>query len=98
MRLLFWYLIAAGTEGECRVRVGQNKDTPLAWRQLHEAGFEDRLKSVGRWTRYERIVLTEPEATRLILEFKIVGEIDVGEMWIDDVSVESVGSAAAGGP
>ena len=77
MKLRFWYLIAVGTEGECHVRVGQNKDTPLAWRQLHEAGFEERLKTIGHWTKYERIVQTEPEATRIILEFKIVGEIDV---------------------
>jgi hypothetical protein len=98
MKLRFWYLIAAGTEGECRVRVGQNKDTPLAWRQLHEAGFEERLKTIGRWTKYERTVQTEPEATRLILEFKIVGDINVGEMWIDDVSMESLGITAPGGP
>ncbi len=98
MKLRFWYLIAAGTEGECRVRVGQNKDTPLAWRQLHEAGFEERLKAIGHWTKYERIIQTEPEATRLILEFKIVGEIDVGEMWIDDVSLEPLGVNGLGGP
>ena len=56
------------------------------------------LKTIGRWTKYERIVQTEPEATRLILEFKIVGEIDVGEMWIDDVSVEPVGNTVPAGP
>ncbi len=98
MKLRFWYLIAVGTEGECRVRVGQNKDTPLAWRQLHEAGFEERLKTIGHWTKYERIVQTEPEATRIILEFKIVGEIDSGEMWIDDVNLEPVGIIEPGGP
>ena len=98
MRLRFWYLIAVGTEGECRVRVAQNKDTPLAWRPLHEARIEEGLKTIGRWTRFDRIIQTEPEATRLILEFKIVGDIDVGEMWIDDVSLESVGDAAPGGP
>ena len=98
MRLRFWYLIAVGTEGECRVRVAQNKDTPITWRQLHEAEFEERLKTIGRWTKFNRIVQTEPEATRLILEFKIVGEIDVGEMWIDDVSIEPVGNAMPAGP
>jgi hypothetical protein len=98
MKLRFWYLIAIGTEGECYVRVGQNKDTPLAWRQLHEAGFEERLKTVGHWTKYERIVQTESEATRIILEFKIVGEIDSGEMWIDDVNLEPVGITGPGGP
>jgi hypothetical protein len=98
MKLQFWYLIAAGTEGECRVRVGQNKDTPFAWRQLHEAGFEEQLKTIGRWTKYERIIQTEPEATRIILEFKIAGEIDVGEMWIDDVSLEPLGISGPAGP
>ena len=98
MKLRFWYLIAVGTEGECRVRVGQNKDTPLAWRQLHEGGFDERLKTIGHWTKYERIVQTEPEATRMILEFKIVGEIDSGEMWIDDVNLEPVGIIGPGGP
>ena len=98
MRLRFWYLIAVGTEGECRVRVAQNKDTPITWRQLHEAEIGERLKMIGRWTKFDRIIQTEPEATRLILEFKIVGEIDVGEMWIDDVSLESVENSAPSGP
>jgi hypothetical protein len=80
------------------VRVGQNKDTPLAWRQLHEAGFEERLTTMGHWTKYERIVQTEPEATRIILEFKIVGEIDTGEMWIDDVNIEPIGIIGPSGP
>ena len=98
MRLQFWYLIAAGTEGDCRIRVSQNKDTRLAWRQLHEAGFEVQLETIGRWTKYERIIQTQPEATRLILEFRILGEIDIGEMWIDDVTLEPVGTAMSCGP
>ncbi len=98
MKLQFWYLIATGTEGECYVRVGQNKDTPLAWRQLHEAGLEERLKTIGRWTKYERIIQTELEATKLILEFKILGEFNVGEMWVDNVSIEPLGIIGAGGP
>ncbi len=36
MRLRFSYLVAAGTEGECRVRVAQYKDTPTSWRMLNE--------------------------------------------------------------
>ena len=48
------------------------------------------MKTVGRWTKVERIIQTESEATTLTLEFKIVGETDVGEMWIDDVSLEPV--------
>jgi hypothetical protein len=98
MRLVFWYLIAEATEGECWVHVGQNKDTPLAWRQLHDASFDERLKTVGRWTKYERVFQTAAEATRLILEFKIVGETDVGEMWIDDVSLKPMQPMGPGGP
>ena len=98
MRLRFWYLIAAGTEGECRVRVAQFKDTPTSWRMLHTGDFEQCLKTIGRWTKVERIVQTESEATTLTLEFKIIGETEVGEMWIDDVSLEPVGNAVPGGP
>jgi hypothetical protein len=98
MRLRFWYLIAAGTEGECHVRVAQFKDTPTSWRILHNGGFEECLNTIGRWTKVEHVVQTEPEATTLTLEFKIVGEINVGEMWIDNVSLEPVGFALPIGP
>ena len=98
MRLRFWYLIAAGTEGECRVRVAQYKDTPTSWRMLHGGGFEQCLKTVGRWTKVEHIFQTEAEATTLALDFKIAGDTDIGEMWIDDVSLEPMGSTVPGGP
>src|SRR4029077_14471967 len=45
MRLRCCYLIAAGTEGECRVRVAQFKDTPISWRMLHAGGFEQCVKT-----------------------------------------------------
>ncbi len=51
MRLRFWYLIAAGTEGDCKVRVTQCKDTPIAWRMLNSGGFEQCLKTVGAGRR-----------------------------------------------
>jgi hypothetical protein len=98
MRLRFWYLIAAGTEGECKVGVIQYKDTPTSWRKLEAGGFEQCLKAVGRWTKVERIVQTESEATTLVLEFKIVGESEVGEMWIDDVCLEPVNGSIPVGP
>ncbi len=98
MRLRFWYLIAAGTEGDCKVRVTQCKETPISWRMLNSGGFEQCLKTVGRWTKVERVIQTESEATMLNLEFKIVGETEVGEMWIDDVSLEPVGCDGPGGP
>ncbi len=90
MRLRFWYLIAAGTEGECRARLAQYKDTPTSWRVLSESGFEQVLETVGRWTKVERIVHADPEATTMALDFRIVQETNVGEMWIDDVSLEPV--------
>ncbi len=91
MRLRFWYLIAEGTEGECRARIAQYKDTPTSWRVLSEGGFEQVLETVGRWTKVERVVRAESEATTIALDFRIVPESNVGEMWIDDVSLEPVG-------
>jgi hypothetical protein len=91
MRLRFWYLIAAGTEGECRARVAQYKDTPTAWKVLTDGAHEDTLATVGRWVKVERIFRTQSEATTLALDFRICGGAEVGEMWIDDVSLEPVG-------
>jgi hypothetical protein len=98
MRLRFSYLIAAGTEGECRVRVAQYKDTPTSWRMLNGAGFEKCLKVVGRWTKVEHVFTTDAEATTLALDFRIAGDADIGEMWIDDVSLEPVGCPGHCGP
>jgi hypothetical protein len=98
MRLRFSYLVAAGTEGECRFRVAQYKDTPTSWRMLNDAGFEKCLKVVGRWTRVEHVFTTNAEATTLALDFRIAGDTDVGEMWIDDVSLEPVGCPGQAGP
>jgi hypothetical protein len=98
MRLRFWYLIAAGTEGECCVRIVQYKDTPTSWRILQSGGSEKCLKVVGRWTEVEQVFTTEPEATALALDFRIASDTEVGEMWIDDVSLEPVGCPAQAGP
>jgi hypothetical protein len=98
MRLRFSYLIAAGTEGNCHVRLTQFKETPTSWRPLHAGDMEQCLRTIGRWTKVECIFQTEPEATTLALEFKIVGETEVGEMWIDDVSLEPVDSTLVCGP
>jgi hypothetical protein len=97
MRLRFWYLIAAGTEGDCKVRVAQSREMP-AWRMLNNGLIEQCLKTVGRWTKFERVIQIEAEATKLTLEFKIVGDTEVGEMWIDDVSLEPVGAEGLRGP
>jgi hypothetical protein len=94
MWLRFWYLIAAGTEGECRIRLAQYKDTPTSWRVLSGGGFEQDLETVGRWTKVERIVRAECEATTVALDFRIISETNIGEMWIDDVSLEPLGCEA----
>lgn len=96
MRLRFWYLIALGTQGNCRFRLSQVRDTPSSWRSLSRGNFEVCLNVAGRWTMVERIVRTDPEATHVSLDFGIINDADVGEMWIDDLSLEPVECAQAG--
>lgn len=91
MRLRYWYLIAPGTEGECFARITQFKDSPSSWRDLPRGSSEAHLATAGRWTRVEQLFRTEPDATTLTLDFRIDGA-DVGELWIDDVALEPVGS------
>ncbi len=95
MRLRFWYMIAPGTDGEVRAQVMQYREGPI-WRPLTDGNVNLTLKGAGRWTRFEKIIRTESEATLLALEFKIVGG-DMGEVWIDDVALEPA-DVAAGGP
>jgi hypothetical protein len=54
------------------------------------------LNTVGRWTRVEQIVRTEPEATHLKLEFSIRSDPDIGELWIDNVRLDLVGEGPDG--
>ena len=98
MRLKFWYLVATGTQGECRARIAQYKDTPTAWKVLSEGAHEECLTQVGRWVRVERIIRTEPDATTLALDFRICDpdNANIGEMWIDDVSLEPIAAGPAG--
>lgn len=97
MRLKYWYLIASGTEGGCRVRITQYKETST-FKILYEAAQEERLTKVGRWTKVERTFQTDREATSLALEFRINDPNDtrIGEVWIDDVSLEPVLAGPAG--
>jgi hypothetical protein len=95
MRLRFSYLIAAGTEGTCRARITQYKDSPVAWKVLSEGRREVPLTAIGRWSQVELVFRTEPDATTMALDFRIEGiEVEAGELWIDDVSLEPVGAAA----
>lgn len=96
MRLRFWYLVAPGTEGECRARLAQYKETPTSWKALSDGCIEEPLGVVGRWVKVERVFRTESEATTLALDFRIVGAEQVGELWVDDVSLEPVHDLAAG--
>ncbi|OJW16378.1 MAG: hypothetical protein BGO49_18700 [Planctomycetales bacterium 71-10] len=99
MRLTFWYLVARGTVGETRVRLAQYKDTPTSCRVIPGGGLDQELTVVGRWTRVEKVVRIEPEATTAALDFRISSEANLGEMWIDDVSFEPVDAEAlAKGP
>lgn len=88
MRLRYWYLIAPGTEGDGKSSIVQYKDAPTAWKILSDGDVLQTLPTVGRWTKVEKIFRTEAEATSLTLEFRLTG--DVGEMWIDDISLEPV--------
>lgn len=98
MRLKFSYLIAAGTEGGCRVRISQSHDTQTSYRPLFEAGQEEHLARVGRWVKVDRILDIASEATSLALEFKLCDPSDsgIGEAWIDDVSLEPLLAGPAG--
>lgn len=96
MRLSFWYLVAPGTRGDCKARVTQYKQDQARgiYRMLHDGDQDHALTAVGRWTRVERVIRTEPEATVLAIDFKL--GTDVGEMWIDDVALEPLDDIPAG--
>ena len=88
MRLKFWYLVAPNSEGTCIARVTQHRDLPNSWKVLRDGELELPLTTVGRWVQVERVFTTEPEATTLTLEFRIAGHADMGELWLDDVTLE----------
>ena len=97
MRLKFWYRIAPGTEGELHARVAQYRESPDSWKVLADGGSDAHLATAnGTWVRFERIIRTEAEATTLALDFRI-SPCDVGEAWIDDVTLEPA-DGPAGGP
>jgi len=89
MKLRFWYFIAKGTEGEFFGRIAQYKETATEYKALPKGGREECMATVGKWVKVEWIFRTEPEATTLLLDFRISGA-EVGEVWIDDVSLEPI--------
>jgi hypothetical protein len=96
MRLQFWYLVAPGTDGDCKVRLAQHSATPTTYKVLSEGKYEQCLTTVGRWVHVKHVFRTEPEATTLVLDFQISSMTDIGELWIDDVSLEPVGGSPEG--
>ncbi|WP_435008571.1 hypothetical protein P12x_005779 [Tundrisphaera lichenicola] len=95
MRLKFWYLIAPGTEGEFKARIAQYRESPNSWKPLSDGASEHSFATAGRWILFERIIKTEPEATTLALDFRIANA-EVGEVWVDDVSLTPVDALAKG--
>jgi hypothetical protein len=95
MRLRFWYRIAPGSEGEFKARIAQYRESPNAWKVLSDGGAEHTLKGTGRWIKFEKVIRTEAEATTLALDFRIANA-EIGEVWIDDVSLEPLDPAPNG--
>ena len=88
MRLRFWYRVAPGTEGELHARVTQYRITPGdSYKVLTDGGSDVHLAATGHWTLFDRVIRTEAEATALALDFRIT-PCDLGEAWVDDVSLE----------
>jgi hypothetical protein len=94
MRLSYWYLIAPGTEGDCKARLSQSLQGPAIHRSLRDGDHDQYLTTVGRWAHVERVFRTEGQATNLTLEFKLTGNL--GEMWVDDVVLEPIDDGAGG--
>lgn len=86
LKISFYYLIAHGTEGACQARVIEYQDTPNAWYRL-EGGFDEQLTIDGRWRKFEQTFRLRNDTTTIALDFRIIGA-NIGEMWIDDVSIE----------
>lgn len=97
MKLTYWYLIAPGTRGECRARLSQYRDTPTTWRVLDQGAIDENLTVIGRWTKVERVFRADSEATSVALEYRI-NECEIGEVWIDDVSLEPMIAFSPKGP
>lgn len=97
MRLSYYYMIAPGSQGDCRARLAQYRDTPTSWKVLDEGTLEQDLKVIGRWVKVERIIKVEREATAVALEFRI-NSCEIGEAWIDDVSLEPIDEITPAGP
>jgi hypothetical protein len=90
MRLSFWYLIAPGSSAKCSAEIKQYRDAPRSYRVLSQGRIDQPLCETGHWVHVERIIRTDPEATTLRLRFLVDSDIDSGEMWVDDISLEAL--------
>lgn len=97
-RLRFHFLIARGGDAEARyaVRVAQYRDTPKAWKAL--GSREIPLTVVGGWVAVDEIVTTDRDATMVGIDARISSDADVGECWIDNLSLSVVGQPVTAGP
>jgi hypothetical protein len=94
MCLRFWYLIARNS-GHCDVIIKQYSDIPNSYFALESAGVRRELNTVGHWTYCTVKFRVPAEATCIDLSFGFPYEVDVGEMWIDDIELIPGGRPAA---
>ena len=92
MQLSFWYLLSDEASEPAQLRLSQLKQGPALWKPLGSGSKEEKLNQETRWTRVVRTFRTEPEATHLIVEFRLVGA--TGSLWIDDVHLEPLVQAS----
>lgn len=96
MKLRFWYRIAEGTEGSLKVKLAQYRYSPSgSYKGLYDANMDIALPTAGRWVLFEKVFRTEAESTNLVVDFRITS-CDVGEAWIDDVSLVPLDGSIAG--
>lgn len=92
VRIKFKYLIARGSLGEFSTRIAQYQDTPTAWHVIEEGRKEYILKTIGRWTKFDEIITIRSDATTMAIDFRMNSDEEVGEVWVDGVSIETLGS------
>jgi hypothetical protein len=97
-RLRFSYLTAIGSVGRCTVRVLQYADTSTTWHFLDTAMIERALPVVGRWENVVIDFKSQPEATSAAIIFRVNSPCEVGECWIDNVSLCPAGMPITVGP
>lgn len=95
MRLRFWYRVAPGSQGELTAKVRQYGGPQQSYKSLADGSVDIPLTTAGRWVRFDQIIRTEADATTLGLAFHITSA-DIGEAWVDDVTLEPVDVAADG--